>query len=50
MQEGDEAPNFELTANDGTTINLNSYRGKIRETAQRIGQNYNRSIVHKIVG
>lgn len=28
MQEGDEAPNFELTAHDGNTINLNSFRDK----------------------
>ncbi|MFB5645010.1 MAG: peroxiredoxin family protein [Nitrosopumilaceae archaeon] len=28
MQEGDEAPNFELTAHDGSTINLNSFRDK----------------------
>lgn len=28
MQEGDEAPNFELTAHNGSTINLNSFRDK----------------------
>ncbi len=28
MQEGDAAPNFELPSHDGTTISLNSYKGK----------------------
>lgn len=28
MEEGDEAPNFELTAHDGSTINLNSFKDK----------------------
>lgn len=28
MQEGDEAPYFELPANDGSKINLNSFRDK----------------------
>ena len=28
MQEGDEAPNFELTAHDGSTIHLDSFRDK----------------------
>ena len=28
MNEGDQAPDFELTANDGSTIHLESFRGK----------------------
>jgi len=28
MREGDVAPNFELKANDGTLVSLNSFKGK----------------------